>query len=84
MNIQYSRLFIKRYKRLPNDIKLLLVDREIKFKLNPKDPSLKLHQLTGNQKGCYSFSVNYQYRVIVTMEADGFTFINVGTHEIYK
>lgn len=84
MNIQYSRLFIKRFKRLPNNIKLLLVDREIKFKINPKDPSLKLHRLTGGQKGFYAFSINYQYRVLVVMEKDGFSFVNVGTHEIYK
>ncbi len=84
MNIQYSKLFIKRYKRLPNNIKLLLIDREIKFKQNPNDPSLKLHGLIGNLSGYFAFSINYQYRVIVAIESDGFTFVNVGTHEIYK
>lgn len=85
MLIYFSSKFEKEYKRLPISVKKLAEKKEKLFRENPYNPTLKSHQLSGQLKSYWSFSINYQYRII-------FEFINnkeiwfhsVGTHEIYK
>lgn len=84
MEIQYSRLFIKKFQKLPKKVQLSLVEKEEILRENSKNSSLKLHALTGKLTGYFAFSINYQYRVLLAIDEDGFTFIDVGTHGIYK
>ena len=64
MKIYYSSKFAKEYKRLPLKIKLAAEKREKIFRKNPHDPRLKTHKLTGKLKDYYSFSIDYQHRII--------------------
>lgn len=53
---------------------------------NPFEKSLKTHKLQGNLKEFYSCSLNYEYRIIITIkiEDDKIILINIGTHgEVY-
>lgn len=85
MKIYYSSKFAKEYKRLPKRVKLLAEKREIIFRKNPFDPRLKTHKLSGKLKDYYSFSIDYQYRIIFEItEKDIVWFHSVGTHEIYR
>ena len=85
MKIIYSSKFAKEYKRLPIKIKKSAQRKENIFRKDPFDPSLKTHKLTGKLKEYYSFSIDYQYRIIFELAGkDIIWFHSVGTHEIYK
>lgn len=85
MKIYYSSKFAKEYKRLPLKIKITAEKNEKIFRINPRDARLKTHKLTGKLKGYYSFSIDYQYRIIFEfIEKKTVWFHSVGTHEIYK
>jgi addiction module RelE/StbE family toxin len=85
MKIIYSTKFAKEYKRLPLKVKKLAEKKETIFRKDPFEPNLKTHKLTGKLKEYYSFSIDYQYRIIFEFaEKDIIWFHLVGTHEIYK
>jgi addiction module RelE/StbE family toxin len=85
MRIYYSRRFAKKYKRLPNKIKLLAEIKENLFRKNPFDPRLKTHRLTGNLQDYWSFSIDHHYRIIFEFaKEDIIWFHSVGTHTIYE
>jgi len=75
IKIYYSSQFIKSLKRLPENIAILFEGKQSFFMINPFNPSLKTHKLTGKLSQYYSFSITNSYRII---------FVNIGTHEIYK
>lgn len=55
------------------------------FQIDPYNPVLKTHKLTGQLKDFYSFSINYSHRILFAFEkASSVTFIDIGTHSIYK
>ena len=84
MKIYYSSTFAKEYKRLPHKVKASAEKKEKMFRRNPFNPQLKTHRLTGKLKEYYSFSIDYQYRIIFEfIGRDTVWFHSVGTHEIY-
>lgn len=85
MKIIYSSKFAKEYKSLPLKIKKTAEKKEKIFRKDPFESSLKTHKLTGKLKEYYSFSVDFQYRIIFEFaKKDIVWFHSVGTHEIYK
>ncbi|MBU4536690.1 type II toxin-antitoxin system mRNA interferase toxin, RelE/StbE family [Patescibacteria group bacterium] len=85
MQIIYSPSFLKKYKKLPIEIKRLAEKKEKIFRNNPFDTSLKTHRLHGKFKGAYSFSINYEYRILFEVKENQiFIFLLVGKHNIYK
>lgn len=82
MDIYYSPQFARHYKKLPSPTKKIAEKQVLRFRINPFDPLLKTHHLTGKLKRYWSFSIDYHYRII-------FEFINtntvhfhaVGTHD---
>jgi addiction module RelE/StbE family toxin len=55
------------------------------FKNNPFDPKLRTHKLSGKLKDLWSFSIEYDLRVIFSFAGQGkVIFIDVGSHkEVY-
>jgi len=53
------------------------------LELNPKHPSLRLHDLEGRLKGLSSISINMSYRIVLELEIKGkeIILINVGSHD---
>lgn len=85
MNIYYSDRFAKDYKKLPKHIKSLAEEKEKIFRRDQSDPRLKTHKLRGKLRKYYSFSVNYQYRIVFHFKSDiDIIFDTIGTHEVYK
>lgn len=85
MEIIYSSGFVKEYRRLPIKIRLLAEKKEKIFLTDPYTRSLKDHALTGKLLGRWSFSVNYQYRILFRfVDRQTVWFIDIGTHDIYK
>ena len=85
MKIYYSSKFEKEYRKLPQAVKLLAEKKEKLFRKDPFSLSLKTHKLEGKLKDYWSFSIDYQYRIIFEFtEKKIVWFHSVGTHEIYK
>lgn len=85
MNFYYSDKFAKEYKKLPNKVKDIAEVREQIFRQDPFDSRLKTHKLKGKLKEFYSFSVNYDYRIVFHFKSENeIIFDNIGTHEVYR
>lgn len=84
MKIEYSPVFIRAYKKLPENIKDLAENKFEIFSLNPFDKRLKTHKLAGSLQNYWAFSINYKYRIIFSfIESDKIRFHAIGGHEIY-
>lgn len=83
--IKFTPNFAKNYKKLPVIIRRKAVKREIFFRRDPFAPSLKTHKLSGNLEEYWSFSIDYQYRIVFRFTTAGdILFVDVGTHSVYK
>lgn len=83
--IQYSTQFEKSLKKIPKQIAQLLNRKQAIFSLNPFDKLLRTHRLQGELHEYFSFSVNYEYRVLFRIEDKKIILLlDIGTHEIYK
>lgn len=81
----YRPTFFRHCKKLPNILKEEIKEKIELFSQNPKHPFLKTHKLKGHLKGCLSFSVNYQYRVIFYYKTKNVAvLLGVGTHDLYN
>ena len=60
------------------------LDENLLFHEDPFSPQLKTHKLTGKLKDFWSFSIDYQYRIIFEFaDKDIIWFHSIGTHAIY-
>jgi len=86
--IAFTASFLKTLKRKfrknPN-LEKRFWERVDIFRHDPHDPRLKTHKLSGSMKDWWSFSVDYDVRVIVLFsEPNKAVFADIGTHdEVY-
>jgi addiction module RelE/StbE family toxin len=80
----FKRAFKKKIAGNPN-IEARFWERVEAFKNNPFDSKLKTHKLSGKLKDLWSFSIEYDLRVIFHFVNDHRAFfIDIGTHkEVY-
>jgi len=84
--IQRTKGFEKAFKKLRRRSQEVFIERLGIFIENPDHPLLKVHELKGNLKNHYAFSVSGDLRAIFTKQVDNkqiviiFTFIDIGTH----
>lgn len=85
MEIYYSVDFKKQFKKLPNRLQQLALVKEPLFRVNPFNPSLRTHKLSGKLQGIWSFSLDYKHRILFRFLPDKtILFISVGDHSIYR
>jgi proteic killer suppression protein len=84
--IQYSKAFLKQFKKLSPDLKRKTKEAIKRFEKNPKDLSLKAHKLTGRLDNFYSFSIDYKFRIIfeIDKQLGQIIFLKVGGHDVYR
>jgi len=81
--IKIERKFFKNHSNLISKYASVLK----KLQKNHFDESLDTHKLGGKMNGLYSCSLNYQYRIILSIVVveDKLYIVDVGTHEeVYK
>lgn len=77
--------FDKSYKKLPKEVKEKAKIKEKIFRKDPFDPRLKTHKLSGKEKECWAFWVDYRYRIkFIFLNGNEVLFLDIGTHDIYK
>jgi len=85
MKIKISLQFEKKYKKLSKRIREKAKEKEAIFRKNPFNPQLKAHKLSGKNKECWAFWINYSYRIkFIFLSNEEILFLDIGTHEIYK
>jgi mRNA-degrading endonuclease YafQ of YafQ-DinJ toxin-antitoxin module len=88
IEIAFYPAFIKTYKKkIKNNsvLKSKFNEKFVIFKNNPYDLRLKTHKLTGSLKELYSFSIDYDNRVIFSFYSKNrVIFEDIGNHdEVY-
>ncbi|MDX6501118.1 MAG: hypothetical protein QOG23_4378 [Blastocatellia bacterium] len=86
--ISFSKSFRKALKRKIRNNPALqkhFWERVVIFADNPFDPRLKTHKLSGSMRDWWSFSVEYDVRVVFSFLDPGqVVFVDIGTHdEVY-
>ncbi|OGJ47520.1 hypothetical protein A2344_03335 [Candidatus Peregrinibacteria bacterium RIFOXYB12_FULL_41_12] len=85
IKISYKPNFVRSYKKLPSSLQQEVKEKIGLFTENPSHIFLKTHKLKGKLKGLYSFSVNYQYRIVFLYKSEKeVSLLAVGDHDIYK
>lgn len=86
MEILPTSFFAARYRKLVKKHPNLSgkVDKQLElFVKNPKTPSLRLHKLSGKNKG-WSISITGDLRILFDYFTDGILLLDIGTHdEVY-
>ena len=84
MKIIYLPIFIRQYKKLSKVLQEEIKERISLFQSDPFHPFLKTHKLKGQLRGRWSFSINYQYRIVFKyLSKEDVAFLAVGNHSIY-
>jgi len=90
MNIKYSTIFKKQYKKAPKKIQNKVKERISLFVQNPTNQLLNNHALTGKFKECRSINITGDWRAIYSVRLSPkseqeYYFELVGTHsQLYK
>jgi len=85
IDIDYASNFLKAFKKLPEKIRDLARQKELLFRANPFHQSLKTHKLKGELNNYWSYSVNFQHRVLFRFIDDhSVLYYDIGTHDIYN
>ena len=79
---QYDKIEKKFFKKHP-DLILKYGDILKKLQIDPFEQSLKTHKLKGNLAPYYACSLNYEFRVVLTIKIieDELYLINIGSHD---
>lgn len=82
MRIEYSKKFIKEFKKCPNKIKEAFKKRLLVFIDNEYDPTLNNHCLSGELKDYRSINITGDWRAIFQkIDAKEIAyFVAIGTH----
>ena len=88
IKVSYSTSFKRSFKRkivAGSERETRLRSKIALFMNDPFDSALKTHKLSGRLKGYWSFSLEYDLRVIFYFEdAETAVFVDLGTHkEVY-
>lgn len=85
LKICYSTHFKRAYKKVPDDLKPQVRERERWFLADCFDSRLKTHKLSGKFDGFWTFSITQKYRILFTFEENGATiFLDIDDHDMYR
>lgn len=87
MEIKYSPSFLRALKKCPPELIEEVKDKLELFHDEQNHSKLKVHKLTGKLKGQYSFSVNYQIRIVfyyISKKDKQVLLTAIGDHDVYK
>lgn len=88
MEVSFSSAFKRAFKKRikgNTDLEGKFWQKLEQFTVDPYDPSLKTHKLSGKLKEYWSFSVDYDERVLFYFtEDEKAVFVDIGSHdEVY-
>lgn len=85
MNIEYSPEFARCFRKLSNELKIKVLEKEKIFRKDYRDPRLKTHKLSGKLAGRLAFWVDFKTKIVFSfINSKLFRFHSIGSHDIYK
>lgn len=85
IQIHFKPTFLRQFNALDQDLQSEVLDKIKLFKNKKNHKQLKVHKLKGLLNGRYSFSVNYQTRIVFLYEEKNeLVLLAVGNHDVYK
>ncbi|MFA6227471.1 MAG: type II toxin-antitoxin system RelE/ParE family toxin [Candidatus Paceibacterota bacterium] len=85
LNLIYAPIFVKKFNKLEENLQDEVIEKIELFKDARNHKILKVHKLHGQFKNCYSFSVNYEFRIIFSYASKkDVDILAIGGHDIYK
>ena len=85
--IRYSEEFLREVGKLPALLQEEVEEKVELFKDRANHQRLRGHKLKGALADCWSFSVNYRFRILFTYigrSKNNVYLITIGDHDIYK
>ena len=83
--IYISSEFKKSFRKLSIQIQVLAEKKDPWFRKNAFDARLRTHKLRGELEGYWSYSINYQHRILFRFINDNeVIYYDIGAHDIYK
>jgi mRNA-degrading endonuclease YafQ of YafQ-DinJ toxin-antitoxin module len=84
LTLLYSSRFARKFKKLSRRLQEQVLEKESVFRHDPFDARLKTHKLHGELSDCWSFSIDYDVRIIFSFEEEGVVRMHtIGGHDIY-
>ncbi|MCA9362319.1 type II toxin-antitoxin system RelE/ParE family toxin [Candidatus Kaiserbacteria bacterium] len=84
MEIAFAPQFLKQYHKLEPALREEVAEKVELFADANNHQQLKVHKLKGRLKNRYSFSVNYQTRIVFVYESkQSAILLAVGDHSVY-
>ncbi len=85
IEISYKPSFVRCVKGLEDRLREEVLEKIELFRHEENHASLKVHKLRGPLSGKWSFSVNYDYRIVFAYESKKeAVLIAFGDHDIYR
>lgn len=81
MKIKLSKIFKKKYKKLPDDIKEATRKQLRRLIENPRHPSLNMKKMQ-DPRNIWEARINFSYRFTFQIDNKVFILRNIGTHDI--
>jgi len=83
--VRVTNLFEKHYRKLSKRVKEEAKKRELIFRENPFDATLRTHKLHGIDKEAYAFWISHSSRIkFIFLDEERVLFLDIGTHDIYS
>ena len=86
MEVSYTPSFLRVFKTLPQALQEEAIEKIDLFQDPKNHPGLKVHKLKGKLSGRYSFSVNYQTRIVfcyLNVKPKEALCLAIGDHDVY-
>ena len=85
MEVHFKPIFVRQFNKLDPALQEEVQEKIELLKNTDNHKQLKVHKLKGRLLGTYSFSVNYQTRIVFMYESKQSTvLLAVGDHDVYK
>jgi addiction module RelE/StbE family toxin len=85
LEVQYKPTFLRSFKKLDSQLQDEVEEKIVLFRDSAQHKKLRVHKLHGKLRGCYSFSVNYAWRIVFEYESEQVVILlDVGNHDMYK
>ena len=84
INVAVIPAFKRRFDKLPAKLQAEALEKIELFKDQGKHRALRVHKLKGPFADCYSFSVNFEYRIVFQyLTKKEVVLLMIGDHDVY-
>ncbi|MFA5000999.1 MAG: type II toxin-antitoxin system mRNA interferase toxin, RelE/StbE family [Candidatus Paceibacterota bacterium] len=82
----YAPIFVRQFKKLGENLKEEVWEKIEMFRDVSNHKTLRVHKLSGPFEGRYSFSVNYNFRIVFSYsnKKKEVNLLAIGDHDVYK